>query len=115
MDPSQNDAQIVDKTRRILENYGRVGLRTLCMAMRRLDAHEFSEWMETREFVESVTDESDELVSESSKQLEIKLQLLGVSAIEDKLQDGVTECIDDLRMAGIQACLRSFVTLNIYL
>lgn len=57
------------------------------MAMRRLDNEEFNEWKETRELVESVcTDENDELIIESSKRIETKLKLLGVSAIEDRLQ-----------------------------
>lgn len=45
------------------------------------------------------------MLSDSSKKIETKLKLLGVTAIEDRLQDGVTECIDDLRIAGIQVTL----------
>lgn len=87
MEPSENDSQTIQKTKQILENYGRVGLRTLCMAMRRIDAEEFQEWMETRELVEAVcSDDNDEMIIESSKRIEKNLKLLGVSAIEDKLQ-----------------------------
>ena len=35
------------------------------------------------------------------KQLESQLDLVGVSAVEDKLQDGVPECIAALRAADI--------------
>ena len=34
--------------------------------------------------------------------VETNLQLLGATAIEDKLQDGVSEAIDKLRRAGIK-------------
>ena len=38
--------------------------------------------------------------------VETNLQLLGATAIEDKLQDGVSEAIDKLRRAGISyGCL----------
>lgn len=36
LDPTQNDPELVTKTKHILENYGKVGLRTLCMAMRQI-------------------------------------------------------------------------------
>ncbi|KAI6242235.1 Phospholipid-transporting ATPase [Aphelenchoides fujianensis] len=102
LDPLTNDPELIEMNREILANYGRVGLRTLCMAMRVVSEEEFAEWLETRELVESVcADETDELMSESSKRIEQKLQLLGVTAIEDRLQAGVTEAIDDLRRAGI--------------
>ncbi|KAI6183428.1 Phospholipid-transporting ATPase [Aphelenchoides bicaudatus] len=104
LDPTQNDPALLQKTKQILEDYGRTGLRTLCMAMKWINEEDFLDWLDTRELVESViADESDELLSESSKKLETNMKLLGVTAIEDRLQDGVTECIDDLRMAGIQA------------
>jgi magnesium-transporting ATPase (P-type) len=118
LDPTENDPELIQKTRQILEDYGRTGLRTLCMAMKRMDENDFREWLDTRELVsvsdiinyvhfqvqvESVcADDGDELLSESSKRIETNMKLLGVTAIEDRLQDGVTECIDDLRMAGIQ-------------
>lgn len=52
--------------------------------------------------IESSCDETDELVSESSKLLEVDMQLLGITAIEDRLQAGVTDAIESLRAAGIQ-------------
>ncbi|KAI6206385.1 Phospholipid-transporting ATPase [Aphelenchoides besseyi] len=103
LDPVNNDSALVEMNRQILANYGRVGLRTLCMAMRVVPEAEFNEWLETRELVEDVCeDDSNELMSETSKRIETKLQLLGVTAIEDRLQPGVAEAIDDLRRAGIQ-------------
>ncbi|CAD5212846.1 unnamed protein product [Bursaphelenchus okinawaensis] len=102
-DESEEFRSLVDETRRILEEYGRFGLRTLVMAMKELDEEEFEDWLATREFVESIDDdESEALLSESSAQLEVGLHLLGVTAIEDRLQNGVTDTISALRHAGIQ-------------
>lgn len=114
LEPTQNDPELIQKTKQILENYGKVGLRTLCMSMRKLEEEEFHEWL--KEFVACADDENDELASRLSRRLETKMKLLGVTAIEDRLQviiqlngayltsvqAGVTNCIDDLRMAGIQ-------------
>lgn len=40
-----------------------------------------------------------------SDRLERDLILLGATAIEDRLQDGVPEAIADLKRAGIKVCL----------
>lgn len=53
MDPSQNDPELIQKTKKILEDYGRTGLRTLCMAMKWMSEAEFRDWMDTRELVSS--------------------------------------------------------------
>jgi phospholipid-translocating ATPase len=44
----------------------------------------------------------DEKVSEMYEQIETNLTLLGATAIEDKLQDGVPQCIERLSQAGIK-------------
>ena len=36
--------------------------------------------------------------------LETNLQLLGATGIEDKLQDGVPEAIETLRLANLKVC-----------
>lgn len=44
----------------------------------------------------------EEQIEEVSNELEQDLRLLGATAIEDKLQDGVPEAIADLKRAGIR-------------
>lgn len=44
----------------------------------------------------------DEKVSEVYEEIEQNLKLLGATAIEDKLQDGVPQCIEHLARAGIK-------------
>jgi len=47
-------------------------------------------------------EERDEKVAEMYEQIENNLKLLGATAIEDKLQDGVPQCIERLSQAGIK-------------
>lgn len=47
-------------------------------------------------------DDRDEKIEEASNEIEQNLRLLGATAIEDKLQDGVPETIADLKRAGIK-------------
>ncbi len=44
----------------------------------------------------------DEKLAAVAEEVEKKLQLLGCTAIEDKLQEGVPECIERLAAAGIR-------------
>jgi len=44
----------------------------------------------------------EEQIEVVSNELEQDLRLLGATAIEDKLQDGVPEAIADLKRAGIR-------------
>ena len=45
-------------------------------------------------------------VSECVSRIEVNLELIGATAIEDKLQDGVPESIEKLRQAGIKVLIR---------
>ena len=42
------------------------------------------------------------LIEKNNNKIENELILLGGTIVEDKLQDGVPECIKELRMAGIK-------------
>ena len=54
-------------------------------------------------FIRSTSMENrEEKVKEVYEEMEQGLKLLGATAIEDKLQDGVPECIERLARAGIK-------------
>lgn len=97
------DNSIVDTTMQHLEDYATEGLRTLCLAMREIDEQEFQEWYQV--FDKASTTVSGNRADEIDKAAEIiehDLYLLGATAIEDKLQDGVPETIATLQTAGIK-------------
>lgn len=93
----------VEATLRHLEEYASEGLRTLCLAMREIPEQEFQEWY--RIFDQASTtmggDRADEL-DKAAELIEKDFYLLGATAIEDKLQDGVPETIHTLQQAGIK-------------
>jgi P-type E1-E2 ATPase len=47
-------------------------------------------------------DKREEKVKATYEEIERSLKLLGATAIEDKLQDGVPQCIERLARAGIK-------------
>lgn len=93
----------VDATLRHLEEYASEGLRTLCLAMREIPEHEFQEWMKVYETAQTTIggNRADEL-DKAAELIEHDFHLLGATAIEDRLQDGVPETIHTLQEAGIK-------------
>ena len=97
------DNPIVDVTLQHLEDYATEGLRTLCLAMREIPEAEFQEWQQI--FDKAATTVSGNRAEELDKAAEIiehDLYLLGATAIEDRLQDGVPDTIHTLQTAGIK-------------
>ncbi|KIV77020.1 hypothetical protein PV11_08860 [Exophiala sideris] len=85
-----------------LEIFAREGLRTLCVAERDLDEEFYQEWNKDHDFAaQALTDREDRL-EEVSDRIERDLKLLGGTAIEDRLQDGVPDTIALLGQAGIK-------------
>lgn len=85
------------------ERYAEAGLRTLAVAYRELDEEEYKQW--EKEFLlakTSVSEDRDALVDAAADKIERDLILLGVTAVEDKLQEGVPECIDKLAKAQMK-------------
>ncbi|PBP17509.1 phospholipid-translocating P-type ATPase [Diplocarpon rosae] len=86
-----------------LEEYASEGLRTLCLAMREIPDREFEEWWKVFEKAQTTVggNRADEL-DKAAELLEKDFYLLGATAIEDRLQDGVPETIHTLQEAGIK-------------
>ncbi|EOO02767.1 putative phospholipid-transporting atpase 1 protein [Phaeoacremonium minimum UCRPA7] len=93
----------VEATLRHLEDYASEGLRTLCLAMREIPDHEFKEWWAIYDKAQTTVsgNRADEL-DKAAEIIEHDFFLLGATAIEDRLQDGVPETIHTLQQAGIK-------------
>lgn len=59
-------------------------------------------WQERYFAAKTALQGRDERVAAVAEEIERRLQLLGCTAIEDKLQDGVPQCIERLAAAGIR-------------
>jgi phospholipid-translocating ATPase len=78
------------------------GLRTLTLAYRELDEDEYYTWEKDYHNAEVLVEGREAAVEQVSARLERDLVLLGATAIEDKLQDGVPDTIAKLKRAGIK-------------
>jgi phospholipid-translocating ATPase len=85
-----------------LEIFAREGLRTLCIAERDLDEEEYQAWSKDHDIAAQALHDRDDRLEEVSDRLERELMLLGGTAIEDRLQDGVPDTIALLGDAGIK-------------
>lgn len=88
-------------TQDLLNKYGRLGLRTLCLTKRVISEDEYQVWAKSHQKAERDLGNRDTLLQESYSNIEKHLQLLGATGIEDRLQSGVPDTIQALREAGI--------------
>lgn len=98
---SSHGDTVIYNSHQFLNQYSGYGLRTLCLAKRELDEEEYKQWKVKHDEAEMDMENRAELILESAKRIEKNLELIGVTGIEDRLQDGVAECIEALRQAGI--------------
>ena len=101
LDRLQPNDPIKEKTKEDLDFFAESGLRTLCCGYKVIDEKVYEEW--SQRFLEAncAINNREELVAAASDEIERDLKLLGATAIEDKLQDGVPDTIDSLLKAGI--------------
>lgn len=85
-----------------LEMFAREGLRTLCIAQRELSEEEYQEWNTDYDIAANAVAGREDKLEEVSDRIENNLWLLGGTAIEDRLQDGVPDAISLLGKAGIK-------------
>ena len=95
--------EVVEKTFLHLEEYAAEGLRTLCLAVREVPETEFREWWDVfNTAATTVSGNRAEELDKAAELIEHDLTLLGATAIEDKLQEGVPDTIHTLQTAGIK-------------
>ena len=97
------DNPTVEVTLQHLEDYASEGLRTLCLAMREIPEAEFQQWYHVYDRAATTVGGSRaEELDKASELIEKGFFLLGATAIEDKLQEGVPDTIHTLQVAGIK-------------
>lgn len=85
-----------------LELFAREGLRTLCIAKRYLTEQEYIEWQKEHQLAATALENREERLEAVADIIEQDLTLLGGTAIEDRLQDGVPDTIALLADGGIK-------------
>lgn len=97
-----NEEFLIEKTLEHIEEFSTEGLRTLLYSFRWLDKNEYESWHSEYANAKAALSERTKLVEEVGSKIECNLELVGATAIEDKLQEGVSEAIVKLRRAGIK-------------
>lgn len=85
-----------------LEMFAREGLRTLCIAQKVLGEEEYQTWNREHEIAAAAIVDREDRLEAVSDLIERDLTLLGGTAIEDRLQEGVPDTIALLADAGIK-------------
>uniref|UniRef100_A0A8C2EY69 Phospholipid-transporting ATPase n=1 Tax=Cyprinus carpio TaxID=7962 RepID=A0A8C2EY69_CYPCA len=85
-----------------LNEYAGDGLRTLALAYRDLSEEQWEAWAERFRGADKATDCRDDRLAAVYEEIEQDMMLLGATAVEDKLQDGVPETIAILSLANIK-------------
>jgi len=84
-----------------LGDFASEGLRTLVLGVRFLSETECDSWLKSFKAAASSIKDRDKKLTEVALSIERNLHIVGATAIEDKLQDGVPETIATLADAGI--------------
>uniref|UniRef100_A0A8C7TNH3 Phospholipid-transporting ATPase n=1 Tax=Oncorhynchus mykiss TaxID=8022 RepID=A0A8C7TNH3_ONCMY len=85
-----------------LNEFAGEGLRTLALAYKDIDPEYMEDWKLRHHVANTAMDEREEKLDALYEEIEKGLLLLGSTAVEDKLQDGVPQTIEQLSKADIK-------------
>lgn len=97
-----HDQYIKEQTQKDMELFANNGLRTLCIAHRYVSEEEYLNWSRIYDAATNAIKNREEEIDKANALLEHSLLILGATALEDKLQEGVPEAIEMLHQAGIK-------------
>ncbi|XP_065729937.1 LOW QUALITY PROTEIN: phospholipid-transporting ATPase IK [Phocoena phocoena] len=89
-------------TEEALASFAEQTLRTLCMACKEVDEDMYEEWRQRHQEASILLQNRAHALHPLYEEMEQNLQLLGATAIEDRLQDGVLDTIKCLKQGNIK-------------
>ncbi|XP_037384573.1 phospholipid-transporting ATPase IH isoform X2 [Talpa occidentalis] len=92
----------VDQIRARVERNAVEGLRTLCVAYKRLAPEEYDGVCRLLQAAKVALQDREKKLADAYEQIEKDLTLLGATAVEDRLQDKAADTIEALQKAGIK-------------
>ncbi|KAK1760402.1 putative phospholipid-transporting ATPase DNF3 [Echria macrotheca] len=99
---SLNDARVFERCFQHVDDFASEGLRTLIYAYRYIEEDDYVKWKEVYHEATTSLVNRQEQVEEAAELIEHDFDLAGATAIEDKLQHGVPETIENLSRANIK-------------
>ncbi|XP_063145263.1 phospholipid-transporting ATPase IK [Candoia aspera] len=97
-----NDGTNEGCTIKALDSFAAETLRTLCLAMKEVDQQEYALWSKRHHAASVLLQGRAQALDTVYEEIEQNLKLLGATAIEDKLQEGVPETIHLLKRGNIK-------------
>ena len=97
-----DDAIVLERCFQHVNDFATEGLRTLLYAYRYMEEHEYESWKKLYLDASTSIVNRHEKIEKAGALVEKDLELVGATAIEDKLQKGVPEAIEKLRRAKIK-------------
>ena len=104
----QGQTDIINKTTKQVNAFSEEGLRCLLLGSAVIPDEKYQQWSRKYEAATSDLNQIelrkkglDNEIERLENEIERDLMLVGATAIEDKLQDGVPECVEELALAGI--------------
>lgn len=98
--PRLNSKDFVETTESYLEDYAAEGLRTLLLAEKTITEEEYAAWSEKYHEASLAVEDREEKVAKVGDEIEYDFELVGATAIEDRLQEDVANTISALKEAG---------------
>lgn len=92
----------IEQIRSRMERNAVEGLRTLCVAYKRLSPEEYEDISKVLQACKMSLQDRDKKLGEAYEQIEKDLILLGATAVEDQLQEKAADTIEALQKAGIK-------------
>lgn len=84
------------------DNMAREGLRTLVFAKKVISSSEFDAFRSAYEQAKSSLMDRNEKMLTEQKKLENNMEIVGLTGVEDRLQDNVKQTLESIRNAGIK-------------
>lgn len=97
-----HDKALLNESMKDLDNFANAGLRTLLVAQREVSREEYDKWAVQYDEAAASVEDREEEIEKSCDIIERNLEILGATALEDKLQQGVPDSIQTLHKAGIK-------------
>ena len=95
---------ILEITKEHVNNFARRGLRTLCYCYKIIQENDWNDWVNKYNIIreeQKINNSVEEKLEDLYNELEKECFLLGATALEDQLQDGVKDDIQQFIEAGI--------------
>lgn len=99
------DEHHVNLTLAYFEAFAKSGLRTMLVAKKPVGNQEYEQILAEMRLARLAAQNRNQLLDSLYKKVESGLSLIGTTAVEDTLQEGVPETIADLKEAGIRVWL----------